>query len=97
MIAKRDVAPLFRGLVDTISISLNASSARHYQELCQCCEGERGFEEMLDFARRVKEYVPNVILSVVDVMPQKEIEECREIAQRLGVKFRVRTLITKED
>ena len=97
MIAGRDTSPLFKGLVDTISISLNASTAEHYQELCQCCEGKRGFDEMLDFARRVKEYVPNVILSVVDVMDKAEIEECRNIARELGVKFPVRELITEEE
>ena len=88
---------MFKGLVDTISISLNASNARHYQELCQCQEGEKGFYEMLDFARKVKEYVPNVVLSVVDIMDKQEIEECRNIAQELGVKFRVRELITEEE
>lgn len=97
MIAGKDTAPMFKGLVDTISISLNASNARHYQELCQCQEGEKGFYEMLDFARKVKEYVPNVVLSVVDIMDKQEIEECRNIAQELGVKFRVRELITEEE
>ena len=97
MIAGKDTAPMFKGLVDTISISLNASNARHYQELCQCQEGEKGFYEMLDFARKVNEYVPNVVLSVVDIMDKQEIEECRNIAQELGVKFRVRELITEEE
>ena len=97
MIAGKDTAPMFKGLVDTISISLNASNARHYQELCQCQEGEKGFYEMLDFARKVKEYVPNVVLSVVDIMDKQEIEECRNIAQELGVKFRIRELITEEE
>ena len=53
--------------------------------------------QMLDFARKVNEYVPNVVLSVVDIMDKQEIEECRNIAQELGVKFRVRELITEEE
>lgn len=97
LFAGRDVSSMFEGLVDTVSISLNASTAKRYQELCLCRDGEKGFDAMLDFAQKVKQYVPNVILSVVDVMEKSEIEECRKIAERLGVKFRVREMINKEE
>ena len=88
--AGRDVTPEMKGLVDTISISLNASTAAEYQKICKCDFGEDGFWEMLDFAKKAKEYVPHVVLSVVDVIGKDEIEACRKIAQDIGVEYRVR-------
>lgn len=88
--AKRDVTPEMKGLVDTVSISLNASNAEEYQRICKCEFGEDGFWEMLDFAKKAKEYVPNVVLSVVDVIGDEEIEKCRRVAEETGVVYRVR-------
>lgn len=89
-IAGRDVTPEMAGLVDTISISLNASTAEKYQKICKCEFGENGFYEMLDFAKKSKLYVPNVVLSVVDVIDKDEIEACRKLAEETGVAYRVR-------
>lgn len=88
--AGKDIAPMFEGLIDEISISLNAKNAKEYNDICVCDYGEDGFKIMLDFARSAKEYVPSVILSVVDVLSKEDIEECRKIAEEVGVKYRVR-------
>ena len=88
--AGRDVTPEMKGLIDTVSISLNAENAEKYQEICICDYGEEGFYEMLDFARKAKEYVPEVVLSVVDVIGEDAIEKCRKIAEDVGVTYRVR-------
>ncbi len=37
---------------------------------------------MLDFAKVAKDHVPNVVLSIVDVIGKDEIEECRKIAEK---------------
>lgn len=89
-VAKRDVTPEMKGLVDTVSISLNAKNAREYNDICLCEFGEDGFYEMLDFAKKAKKYVPHVVLSVVDVLPAEDIESCRKIAEDCGVEYRVR-------
>lgn len=89
-IAGKDITPLLLGLIDTISISLNAENATKYNEICVCDYGEDGFWEMLDFAKKAKEYVPEVVLSVVDVIGKEQIEECRKIAEQTGVEYRVR-------
>lgn len=89
-IAGRDVTPEMKGLVDTISISLNAKTAKEYNDICVSDYGEDGFYEMLDFAKKSKDYVPNVVLSVVDVLPKEDIEQCRKITEDIGVTFRVR-------
>lgn len=89
-IAGRDITPDMKGLVDTLSISLNAENAKKYNEICVCDYGEEGFYDMLDFAKAAKDHVPNVVLSIVDVIGKDEIEECRKIAEKIGVTFRVR-------
>lgn len=89
--AGEDVTPHMKGLIDVISISLNAENAQKYNEICVCDYGEEGFYEMLNFARAAKEHVPEVILSIVDVISKEEIEACRKIAEDIGVTFRVRT------
>lgn len=88
--AGKDITPLLEGIVDCISISLNAENAEKYNEICVCDYGEDGFYEMLDFAKKASKYVPEVVLSVVDVIGSDEIEECRKIAEKTGVQFRVR-------
>lgn len=94
LIAKKDITPLFKGIVDSISISLNAANAKRYDELCKSIFGEDAFFELQDFAMKAKKYVPSVILSIVDHdITNDEIEECRNIAKKCGVDFRIRPYI----
>lgn len=93
LIAGCDVAHKMEGLIEIVSISLNAPDARRYNEICQCQYGEDGFYGMLEFAKSAKAYVPQVVLSVVDVMEKEDIDKCRAIAENIGVGFRVRELI----
>lgn len=94
LIAGRSVAHEMEGLIDIVSISLNAPDARKYNEICHCQYGEEGFYGMLEFAKNARGYVPEVVFSVVDVMDKDDIEACRKIAEDIGVKFRVREFIT---
>ena len=74
-----------------VSISLNAPTAEKYNELCRPKYGEAAFDEILRFTEEVKQCVPDVTMSVVGFsIPQQDIEDCRGLAQKLGVKFRVR-------
>jgi Pyruvate-formate lyase-activating enzyme len=90
LIYGRDIAPRLEGLIDSVSISLNAKNKENYQSVCQSIFGDAAFDAVLDFAARCKKYVPKVTLSVVDFIPGEDIQICREIAQNIGVEFRVR-------
>ncbi len=91
LIYAEDVTPRFQGLVDVVSISLNAKNAVEYQAMCHPVFGIEAFDSILEFTRRIKQYVPRVILSVVDVLSEDDIEACRKIAEDCGVEFRLRT------
>lgn len=90
LIYGQDITPQLAGVIDSISISMNAKNAEEYQALCLSEYGKAAYVAMLEFAVKCKEHVPQVVLSVVDVMPEQDIQSCREIAQELGVDFRVR-------
>lgn len=87
----RDTSGDFDGLLDTISISLNASNAERYLALTRSRFGIQSFDAMLDFAVRCKAHVPHVVLTVVDhVESEEEIEKCRKICEERGLTLRVR-------
>ncbi len=86
------------GLVDTLSISLNASTPERYCEICHPVHHEAAFYALIDYAKSAKGKIPSVIFSVVGVsLTAKEISECEAIAQDAGVTLRVRDYIGAED
>lgn len=87
-----EFAERFAGLLDTISISLNASNAERYLALTRSKFGISSYEAMLNFAEHCKPYVPNVVLTVVEkVENDEEIARCRKICIERGLTLRVRT------
>ena len=87
----RPTAREFSGRLDAISISLNSPTAEKYNELCRPKFGIQSFDEILRFTEEVKQYVPDVTMSVVSgSISSQDVEECRKTAAKLGVKFRVR-------
>lgn len=87
----KDIAPLFEGIADTVSISLNTPNKERYYELTRSRFGIESFDAMLAFAENVKKYVPNVVLTTVDTTLTKEEEEqCRKLCSSIGVSYRIR-------
>lgn len=91
---KKDITPLFAGIVDNVSISLNHSNAEEYDKICHSIYGVDAFEGLLDFAKKCKEHVPDVVLSIVDILPQDVQEECKKIAGEADVNLRIRSYIS---
>lgn len=89
MVHGRDILPELAGLVDSMSVSLNASDAETYNRLCNSPFGEIGFDGVCEFIRAAASRVPQVIASAVTV-PGINIEECRTLAESLGAEFRAR-------
>lgn len=90
---KRDITPELKGLVDTVSISLNAPDAKEYQQLCRSAFGEAAYAHMLDFARGCLKQGIETIFTVVDIIGKDKIEASRAIAESVGAKFRIRHYI----
>lgn len=90
LLYKRNIPRELNGLMDVVSISLNAHAPENYMELCQPALGEKAYPAVLEFVRECKLYIPQVVLSVVK-WPGVDVAKCSEIARSMGVDFRVRT------
>ena len=84
-------APKLKGLIDAVSVSLNATNKEDYFEVVRPKFGIESFDAMLKFTKDCTEYVESVMMTVVDVVTTKEEQEkCREICESIGATFRVR-------
>lgn len=90
LINKRDIVPELKGLIDTVSVSLNAGSKEEYDRV-SVPQIDGAFEATVQFIKRSVEILPRTIATVVRV-PGIDIEKARSLAEELGAEFRVREL-----
>ncbi len=94
LISGEDTAPMFKGLVDIVSISMNAADPDTYYQLCHPKFGEDTYVGVLKFAREISKYVPKVVLTAVEgTIQPDDVDRCRRIAADLGADFRLREYI----
>lgn len=87
----RDITPLLQGKIDILSVSLNTPDREKYYALTRNKFGVSSFDGMLDFVRRAKAYVPEIVLSTVaTTLTAEEEQKCRAICEELGVTYRIR-------
>lgn len=86
----------FKGLVDCVSVSLNAPNAERYNEVTKPSYGEKAFDEMIAFSTEMKE-ICDVAFTVVDVITNEETEQCKALAEKLGIPLRVRHHVTDNE
>ena len=90
-----DITPLFDGIIDGVSISLNTANARDYQALCHSDFGEMAYGALIEFAALCQKHVGKVALSVVETtISDSDIEKCKMIAKEAGVILKVREFIS---
>jgi TatD DNase family protein len=89
LIHKRNILPELKGLVDAVSVSLNAQNAELYAKLSQPKFGPEAYDAVKAFIKDATNYIPDVTATVVSA-PGVDIEACRKIAEELGAKYRVR-------
>ena len=85
----RDIIPDLVGIVDALSISLNAPSETEYNKVTRP-RFSNAFPSMLKFAKEAHKVIPSVQLSIVDVLPKAQIAACKELAASLGVPLKIR-------
>ncbi len=93
---REDVAKLIAPYIDAVSISLNASDADTYQEICRSKYGKDAFYAMLKFAKDCVDAGIDTTMSVVDFIGEEEIEACRKLAVEAGAHFKVRETIRED-
>jgi len=88
LIHGRNILPELQGIVDSLSVSLDAEDDKKYKEICKPVF-KNTFQAVIDFTKEAKKYIPEVKITVVR-LPEIDIEKCRTIAEELGVELRVR-------
>ncbi|NIM19303.1 MAG: YchF/TatD family DNA exonuclease [Candidatus Latescibacteria bacterium] len=89
LVWERNLVPEIKGLVDVVSVSLNASSNEEYVTLCKPAFGEKAFPALLDFVREcVKEGIRTICTAVKH--PKVDLEACEKLARSLGAEFKAR-------
>ena len=78
LIHGRNILPELKGLIDSVSISLNAADAATYAKLCPSKYGEKAYSAVVDFIREAKKYIPDVQATVVG-MPEIDRESFPQI------------------
>ena len=86
---KRDILPELCEIVDSFSVSLNAPNAKRYDNLVRP-PYVNAFDAVLDFAKDAKAAGKEVTFSVVTILSESEIEQCRKLAEQLDIPLRVR-------
>lgn len=89
LIHGRDILPELKGLVDELSVSINAANASDYVRLMRPYQGKRSFEAMKNFIRRGVELGFEVSATAVAV-PGLDLKPIEELALSLGAKWRQR-------
>lgn len=89
LINKTDLPSKLAGLVDKVSVSLNASDADTYIEICRPDRGPEAYKAMLDFVKECVRLKIQADVSAVEI-PDIDIAACRALAEKLGANFRLR-------
>lgn len=93
VIHKRDILPELSGLIDEVSVSLNADNSKAYDEIVQPLPNFRGniYQEVMNFIESARKHIPDVQASIVTHQPGVDESECESIStDKLDVKFRAR-------
>lgn len=89
----KNTAELFKGNVDVLSISMNATNAEDYLRMTRSKFGLQSFDVLLNFAKEAKEEGVDVVLTLVDTVTTKEEQKIAlDICNSLGVNLRIRPL-----
>jgi len=91
LVNKRNVLPEMQGVIDSISVSMNAQDPETYARHCHpALPGS--WKAMLAFLEQAPKYIPQVTATAIEGLEGVDIEACEKLAVERGVKFRCRQL-----
>jgi TatD DNase family protein len=87
----RSILPELAGLIDALSVSLNAPDRESYDRIVQpSLPG--AFEAVVGFIREAVRYIPDVTATAVAGLPGMDLAATEHLAHSLGARFRARPL-----
>lgn len=88
----RNIAPELK-YFDVVSVSLNSCSKEKYLAVTNSLFGIKAFDGVLEFASCCKAANLDVIFTVVDVIGEKDIANCKKLCDNMGIPLRVRAYV----
>ncbi|WP_130469869.1 TatD family hydrolase [Candidatus Magnetaquicoccus inordinatus] len=88
---RSDITPRLRGLIDAVSVSLNAQNEEIYNRHSRPTV-PGAYQAVKDFLLAAKAHIPSVTATAIEGLEGVDIKACAEIAHQLGVHFRKRIL-----
>ena len=93
LLNKRPVAPELVGLIDEVSVSLNAQDREIFERHCPSAFSPDGYTPMLAWIRAAREAGLQVVCTALEGLDGVDMDACRRLAEEdLGVGWRGRTL-----
>ena len=89
LINSRPIAAELKGLVDKVSVSLNAESEEKYNEICAPKFGPSSFKSVIEFMKDCVRHGIETEVTCLDI-DGIDLNKCEEIAKSAGAKFRLR-------
>ena len=93
VINKRNILPELKGLIDAVSISLNADTSEAYDEIVKPLPSFRNgiYDEVKIFIEEAKKYIPEVQATIVTHQDGVDDTQCKDMTNNeFGVKYRAR-------
>lgn len=90
LILGRKVIPELRGLIDKVSVSVNAADPETYGKLTDPVFQGNVFEAVLGFARSAADAGMDVELTALDIVGDEQLKDIESIAADIGGRLRVR-------
>jgi len=87
IINKRDITPELKGLIDTVSVSLNSTDENQYAELMRVDASLH--KEMINFAQKAQNHT-EVVLSIVGLSDVDAETAKQFVTNKIGANFRIR-------
>ena len=91
----KNVLPELKGLVDSVSISLNGATPEEHNRLNRPLFKEESFGEIMSFVKEAKKFIPSVVITAVE-LPGLDVSKIEKIAKDAGVLFRIRPYLNDE-
>jgi len=90
LINGRSIVKELVGLVDRVSVSLNAENETQYNKICKPEFGPKAYSHVIDFIRDCAANGIEAEATCLD-LPGIDVKKCESIAKGLGAKFRSRS------
>lgn len=85
----RNILPELTGIVDVISVSLNAADAATYSTICRAPHGSEAFASVCSFLQEARNCIPTVVATAV-ALPGLDMVPIKRLAESMGVTYRER-------